>query len=126
MAQAPPAVEVARQSSDVLLHPDAEAILMALRCDRPRCSCQRPRGRMTHCPSHPDATPSLKVDTRDGRVLVHCHAGCTQEAVLDALRAKWLWPAGSTSSVPPAPRTWDLLVDVMEFLQHYVVLPSQD
>jgi 5S rRNA maturation endonuclease (ribonuclease M5) len=30
----------------------------------------------------------------DGRVLVHCHGGCTQEAVIDALRARGLWHEG--------------------------------
>jgi len=34
------------------------------------------------CPAHDDSTPSLSItETRDGKLLWHCHAGCSQEAV---------------------------------------------
>jgi putative DNA primase/helicase len=47
---------------------------------------------MCHCPVHDDKRPSLKVtDGRHGNVLVKCFAGCTQEKVIDALRARELW-----------------------------------
>lgn len=48
------------------------------------------------CPAHPDDTPSLTADLGDdGRILVHCHAGCEQSAVLAALKvdAADLFPA---------------------------------
>jgi hypothetical protein len=39
------------------------------------------------CPSHSDTTPSLSVAAgRDGRVLLHCHAGCSLDAILAALK----------------------------------------
>jgi energy-coupling factor transporter ATP-binding protein EcfA2/5S rRNA maturation endonuclease (ribonuclease M5) len=63
----------------------------ALRCDNPRCDCQRPNGPV-HCPSHHDSDPSLSVTERDGRILVHCHAGCSQRQVIDALKRLGLWP----------------------------------
>ena len=45
------------------------------------------------CPAHDDRHPSLSVaDAADGRVLVHCHAGCDQHAVIDALKGRGLWP----------------------------------
>jgi putative DNA primase/helicase len=45
------------------------------------------------CPGHPDRTPSLSISQGDdGRPLLYCHAGCSQEAVLDALRLRGLWP----------------------------------
>ena len=47
-------------------------------------------GWMACCPAHEDGNPSLSVEQRNGRVLVHCHAGCRQDAVLDALAAKGL------------------------------------
>ena len=50
------------------------------------------------CPSHKDHTPSLSItDGDDGRPLVHCHAGCEQSDVIEALRAKGLWGSNSNS-----------------------------
>ncbi len=38
------------------------------------------------CPAHPDKRPSLAVrELDDGRVLVHCFAGCGVEKVLNAV-----------------------------------------
>ena len=36
------------------------------------------------CPAHADKNPSLSIDVRDGRILLHCHAGCSIAAVLQA------------------------------------------
>jgi hypothetical protein len=49
-------------------------------------------GWMARCPAHDDREPSLSIrDASDGRVLVHCHAGCDQERVIAALRSRGLW-----------------------------------
>jgi len=49
-------------------------------------------GWMMRCPAHDDRTPSLSIcDADDGKVLVHCHAGCKQVKVIDALRSRGLW-----------------------------------
>ena len=38
------------------------------------------------CPAHEDGSPSLSLkQNSDGRVLVHCHAGCSALDVLDAV-----------------------------------------
>ena len=42
-------------------------------------------GWMARCPAHDDRNPSLHVSEGRGKVLVHCHAGCSQEAVVSAL-----------------------------------------
>lgn len=43
-------------------------------------------GWMARCPAHEDDRPSLSLrDGTDGRILVHCHAGCPPEAIVGAL-----------------------------------------
>lgn len=45
---------------------------------------------MARCPAHDDREPSLSITTgRDGRVLVHCFAGCAVPAILAALGLAW-------------------------------------
>ena len=51
-----------------------------------------PSGWMARCPAHDDKEPSLSLRDVDGTILVHCHAGCSQRAVVDALKARGLWP----------------------------------
>jgi hypothetical protein len=44
------------------------------------------------CPAHDDREPSLSVRSADGdSMLVRCHAGCEQAAVIAALRSRGLW-----------------------------------
>ncbi len=41
------------------------------------------------CPAHDDSNPSMSVTAGDnGGILVHCHAGCTPEAIVGALGLK--------------------------------------
>ena len=56
---------------------------------------QRGHGRRYRCPAHDDRTPSLTISvlTRAtarnpayiGAVMLHCHAGCSRDAILEAL-----------------------------------------
>jgi hypothetical protein len=75
----------------------AAAILAALACDNPSCTCTSTLGAgasNTHCPSHNDHNPSLSVSVgEDGKALVYCHAGCEQKEVIAGLRRHGLWPA---------------------------------
>ena len=58
---------------------------------------------MAQCPAHEDKTPSLSVrDTEGGRVLVHCHAGCSQSEVIADLIDRGLWPASTRQGRQPA------------------------
>jgi hypothetical protein len=47
---------------------------------------------MAKCPAHDDRNPSLSIGEVAGKVLLHCHAGCAQRDVIEALRARGLWP----------------------------------
>lgn len=49
------------------------------------------------CPSHDDSSPSLSLAlARDGRILIHCHAGCGANEVLGSLGLEYgdLFPDG--------------------------------
>jgi len=41
------------------------------------------------CPSHEDKSPSLSITERNGRVLVHCHAGCSPNEIITAAGLTW-------------------------------------
>ena len=54
------------------------------------------------CPAHDNRlSPALSVSEKGTAVLVHCHAGCSQEAVIDALRARGLWSGLSAALSRP-------------------------
>src|ERR1035437_5253910 len=54
---------------------------------------------MALCPGHDDHTPSLSIREVDGKILVHCLAGCSQRDVIEVLKARGLWEAAPE-------RTW--------------------
>lgn len=42
------------------------------------------------CPAHQDRSPSLAVgEAEDGRVLLHCHSGCSSLDVITAVGMRW-------------------------------------
>src|SRR5829696_3393046 len=47
-------------------------------------------GWVARCPAHDDRTPSLSIREKGGKILVHCHTGCPQDAVLQELRVRGL------------------------------------
>jgi putative DNA primase/helicase len=54
-------------------------------------------GWITLCPAHDDHHPSLSLANKDdGGLLAHCHAGCAQEQVIEALRSRGIESAGRT------------------------------
>jgi len=67
----------------------ARDLASELECNRPGCKCHQHKH--VHCPAHDDISPSLSITERDGKVLVHCFSGCSQEKVIQALRKLGLW-----------------------------------
>ena len=61
------------------------------------------------CPAHDDHHPSLAVIDRDGKALVNCRSGCSQNAVINALKRLRLWDGRAhdrdRGSRPSAPRS---------------------
>src|SRR6266702_538639 len=54
------------------------------------------------CPAHNDRRPSLSITDREGKILVCCHAGCSQAEVIAALRRRGLWGRGRLGAAPIA------------------------
>ncbi len=46
---------------------------------------------IARCPAHDDKKPSLSISEDDGKILVKCHAGCSQDSVIHALKSQKLW-----------------------------------
>ncbi len=58
------------------------------------------------CPAHDDKSPSLTVsEGDDGRVLLHCHAGCTPAAIVASIGLTLADLFSKTETWLPAPRT---------------------
>ena len=74
--------------------PNAERIAKALGAKRSG------DGWSAKCPAHDDSNPSLSISDSEKGPLVHCHAGCEQADVIQALRERDLWP--SEGEIPSA------------------------
>lgn len=58
------------------------------------------------CPAHDDNSPSLRIDiTQDGRILLHCFAGCDVEEICSAcnLSVSDLFPSQNDHYKPVKP-----------------------
>lgn len=62
-----------------------DRLLDALRGSGRRVITNGGRQARAQCPAHDDNNPSLSITATEGRVLMHCHAGCNTEDVLAAL-----------------------------------------
>lgn len=84
------------------------------------------------CPAHPDKSPSLAIrEVDDGRVLLHCFAGCPIEKILDALGIRFdaLFPDGPYHQHVKAFRRPFNAADVLECVSleaHIVALVALD
>jgi putative DNA primase/helicase len=81
---------------------------------------------MAICPAHDDRNPSLSIREKDGKVLVHCHAGCSQPDVLDALRARRLWESNDRQPERRIIATYDYRSKQGELLYQVVRYEPKD
>ena len=65
-----------------------------------------PSSWMARCPAHDDRNPSLSVSVKEGKLLLHCFAGCPAEAVLNAVGLSWrdLWEGEAWRPLPSRPK----------------------
>lgn len=79
-----------------------------------------PTGWLCRCPAHADRRPSLAIIERNGKALLHCHADCKQNEVIDALRRRGLWPdapqRGGTVFRPTSRQEADYLAGTVDRL----------
>lgn len=76
------------------------------------------------CPSHDDKGPSLAVkELDDGRVLLHCFAGCGAGEVLGAIGLEFsdLYPKTDSHNLPRARKPWNA-TDVLNALTFEIQL----
>jgi hypothetical protein len=97
----------------------AEVIPEALQCDNPGCACHKPPGH-AHCLAHNDPNPSLSVSERGGKTLVKCLGGCSQEAVIRALKEKGLW---SASAMPAKASSRPFAISRFSLVTYYPPIP---
>jgi hypothetical protein len=58
-------------------------------------------GFIAACPAHDDNSPSLSIsDGINAKIIVKCHAGCDSAHVIDALKARNLWPQKTIEQNP--------------------------
>ena len=77
------------------LKPAPQSVIHAAELARALRGKRAGRGWQAACPAHDDSDPSLSISvSRDGKTLIHCHAGCSQQDVIDALRSRGLWNSG--------------------------------
>jgi putative DNA primase/helicase len=75
---------------------------------------------MAKCPAHDDHNPSLSIREVDGKVLLYCHAGCGQRDVIEALKAKGVWPERPANQRRAIATTYDYCDEVGHVLYQVV------
>jgi hypothetical protein len=98
----------------------ADALLNQLKNVKPRGQGQY----MARCPAHNDKTASLSVKCcDDGRVLLHCFAGCEPDAILGAVGLEFshLFPDRVTDHAPPVRQIMPA-ADILRILEREVMV----
>lgn len=83
------------------------------------------------CPAHEDKSPSMSIrELEDGRVLVHCFAGCGVEEILGAVALDFdaLFPPKPIEHAAPIRRPYPAadVLEALAFEMNLVALVAQD
>src|SRR5687768_6658109 len=78
-----------------------DRVVAALRDGGCRVRINGPDKIRATCPTHADAKPSLCVTYRDGRVLMHCFAGCRKGDIVRALGLRMSDLFSADATTPP-------------------------
>ena len=101
------------------------AELILSRCDKVR---ETGDGKyIACCPAHEDRSPSLAIkDEADGRVLLHCFAGCGTEDVLNAIGLTFsdVMPERVEPNHSYKPKRWLNARDALSSLDHEALVVS--
>lgn len=83
-------------------------------------------GYIARCPAHDDKNPSLSLRDAEGKVLVHCHAGCDQDSVIEALKGLGLWPEHARAQKKVITATYDYTDESGKLLYQVVRTEPKD
>lgn len=81
---------------------------------------------LARCPAHDDHTPSLSIGKAGGKVLLHCHAGCPQRDVIEALKARGLWQPEPKTDQRRIVATYDYTDEAGQLLYQVVRYEPKD
>jgi hypothetical protein len=71
------------------------------------------------CPAHEDKTPSMAIKERDGKIILHCFAGCPVENIVGAVGMDMtdLFPPNEPRYDKPAPKVRFFATDLLKVLR---------
>lgn len=70
------------------------------------------------CPAHEDSSPSLSVKQQDGKIIMHCFAGCSVENIVNAVGMNMtdLFPPSEARYDKPAQKIRFFATDLLKVL----------
>jgi hypothetical protein len=70
------------------------------------------------CPAHEDKTPSMAIKEQDGKIILHCFAGCPVENIVGAVGMDMtdLFPPNDKPTYNPQPRVKFFATDLLRVI----------
>ena len=70
------------------------------------------------CPAHEDRNPSLAVKEQDGKIILHCFAGCSVENIIGAVGMEMtdLFPPSDKPTYTPQPKVRFFASDLLRVI----------